>query len=319
MPYSTQPNKLRNSVLGYNTFNRLVENLESNLAAWRLGHTEAGEHNTVEAPRAVAMAYWDGANYNLRGSSAGVSSLSKTTTGEVTFTLSSTYFPFSNMVARAMPMGSNDAPWIANAKIVSNTSVKVFLSKGTAWTATDGSFAIVLHTDPRVAPPSASWNVISKLSRTPKTGLQFASFNKLTQNGAFLRSNLLTEHTSAGIHNAQHLPRTRWRITWNGASYDIGSNPTAGISSVSSPGTGIAQLNLAASTFPNNPNPSVEIMVMPQTSSTDQWISFAPQANISNTGNFVTSFRVYQWKKSSTNTWTLTDGDFYVSLHCAAV
>lgn len=318
MSYVILPQKKRNDSLGIQTYNTLIDNLEDNLAALRIAHTEAGEHNTLDVPRAVATAYWDGANYNLRGNSAGITALAKSAVGEVTFTLSSTYFPFAEILARPMPMCLNDQPYIANAKVVSNTSVKVFLSKGTAWGAYDESFCLALHADPFVSAPSASWNQMSKISRTPKTGLQFGEFNKFTKNAAFLRKQWLVEHTSAGNHNAQQIPRFMGSVTWNGAAYVGPFNSPTYLTSITNPGVGIARLNFSAATFPNNPNPSVQIFVTPSylTANTEQWIAFAPRLQITNTGNYMTSFDVYQWKKSATNTWTLTDGSFFYSFHC---
>lgn len=237
--------KLRKDPLGFSTANQLLRNSRANEDILLVEHTPDGLHNSLEVARGVALVRYSAGSYSIHGSSsASITGVSSPGAGTVTLTLAANKFS-TPMAIRLMAMDpSGDShPWLLNYEVVSATSVKIYLFKHSAtdtWTATNGTFAVAIHS----APYYSSATALTHPAELPRgANLSPDEWNALVENQDLLRARQLEEHLAGGTHNAKEIS-----IGFGGLQ-DVGDGQTEiareNVDSMSAGGT----IALTASTF----------------------------------------------------------------------
>lgn len=317
MPRKTLTSVARKSPLLAGRVSDLLANMALTRRALTRGHTSAGRHNQLRIPRGVALVRYNGGAYALRGASASISSVTRNGAGDVTLNLAAAYFPDAPVLVIASPMcpGATTPTLVQHdVSLSSATAVRLHVLQGTGWAGADLSFAVELYAEPTVA--TADPIVIPPLAYGD--GLDPTTYNSIAQELADTYAGVIAEHTVNGGHNVREIPRVWDFAEWDGGTgYDSGAPSDAG-ASYSRVSAGIINVTLPAATYPNTSNPEVQILTQPDTSDGSQWRSTVDEATLTNTGNYLTTFQVHLWRRSSTNTWALADGNFYWRLYTAA-
>ncbi len=324
MAFTKLPRGTRKIPLGPVRLNMLLANQKWNQAFLQKEHTSEGAHNSVRVPRGVAYVRYSGGAYSLAGNSVGISSVARPGAGICRVTLDGDYFPAAqgNWFAGAnaiVPFASSagvgaTGPVLFGYKVNSATEVDIFQWLGTGWALADASFYLALH----ASPYPIDGTTIDTEPFARDQGLGFADYNALVENCVTQRAAQLAEHTAAGAHNALEIPKASGKVTWNGAAYTLTTH-LGTITSATRFSAGIVDIVLPNTTYLNNANPSVKIFARPAPNYGEQWNVIVEEASLTNTGNYLTSFRVHIRQKTSTNTWNLTDGSFFFNIHPTSV
>lgn len=322
MAYRKQTSITRKTPLGPVRYNELLANQKANQGLLLQEHTSDGAHNSMRVPRAVAFVRYSGGAYSLNGASVGISSVASPGVGQARLTLDADYFPDDGGVSfggenHIIPVATSAGPGATGPvlfgyKVNSETEVDIFQQQGAAWAAADLSFYLALH-----AQPYQQVNTLIATSPIVRdVGLSVAAWNALVANSANQRAIHLAEHTAAGAHNAREIPKASGKSRWTGAAYALTTH-LGTITSTTKFAVGVVDVVLPAATYLNNPNPSVQIFARPEPGYGEQWNVLVEEGSLTNTGNYLTGFRVHIRKKSATNTWNLTDGSFFFNIHSA--
>lgn len=311
MAYKTQGTVYRKSPLGYARVNDLIGNQEENQLLLLREHLSDGRHNLLRDMRGVAYVQYSGGSYSLAGNSSSISSVSSPATGRIIVNLSGSYSERKAFVCVATSTATAaGGPVILNQKQISATQFEIYQWRGSSWAAENNSFCLGFYAPPVKETPTLF--SIPKLKRG--AGLDPTTYNSIVTNAQTLWSAVTTNHNSTtGAHTHREAPKAAAKIV-----YSAGYTKTTllgTVSSVSAVGTGIVDITLPAATYTNNPNPSLQIFLKPAGAVGEHWVAMAQESSWTNTGNYLTTFRVHLWKRSSTNTWALTDGSFWFVLH----
>lgn len=320
MGFNSLTDKIRRDPLGSAWFNQLLSNQRHNEDLSLTTHAADGAHNSLEVARAVGSILWTAATttYSIdAGSSSVIASVSRTSAGVVVITLSAGFF-VTPMVVRltAMDTGGEALPYILNYTVDSATQITVrcFMLAalgGNSWSATDGSFAIAIHSAPYTATAST---MSHPAFLTRGSTFDFAMWNTFVQNQATLRSRLLVGHTSAGVHNTREIARGWAKVTDLANVFTLGTN--LNVSSITNVGPGICQLNLPASTYTTLMQVFAQADYSRSNSGLAQNLALIcfPRSQIT-TAKVVAYVYGYA---ASTNTWARRFIDFSLSIHTAA-
>lgn len=310
MPFKSLNGRYRKDPLGYSRVNEVMDNQAENQAMFLREHLSTGEHNFLRDMRGVAYVLRSGGAYSLVGESASITGISTPATGRIVIDLDSAYSEQNAIVAIATPHATAaGGPVILNTKRVSATQFEIYQWRGSSWAAEDNSFSLGFY-----APPVKGTPTLFSIDRVKRgMGLGPDTYNAIVENQQTLYSQYEVAHnTSTGAHSHQETPKAAAKIV-----YSAGYTKTTllgTVSSVSAVGTGIVDVTLPGSTYLNNPNPSLQIFLRPAGAVGEHWVAMAQESSWTNTGNYLTTFRVHLWKRSAANTWALTDGSFWFVL-----
>jgi hypothetical protein len=327
MAFKSLTSKVRRSPLGYASVNNVLENLDSNYRLLAREHLDSGVHNALEIPRAVGTCHYN-SGWTLVGASDSALSITSNGTGDITVNLDDDFFPGTPLIVRAAGMaGTGSVFYLVSHEVLSRTQVRfeVWEYASGGFTKANASFCFAIHAEPLPATRSASWNDIDRRGRAVHQGLDATLWSDMLENDTFLRAALLQEHTSAGAHNSREVPRLVAGIRYNGGtSYSV-AYQSGGISSLSRVSAGVIDITLTGSTFLNETSPEVQVFVNAIENGAI-YAAWVPTAGLTNTGDYLTTMRVYLYKNASTfpaggfnssNTWAATDNRFNLALHCA--
>jgi hypothetical protein len=232
-----------------------------------------GQHNAWETPRVSRRITFGGGTATLGNTSTDITAVGNPATGTLTLTLASGRFTANMRLQVTAAAADGNKPRIAMHRVISATSVEVYLKElssalggGNAWAAVNGAVDVAIHDAPLVQaawPNGPSGATIGASTESYPPGVlrgDFLAKQKASQgvtrgfwwddyayHHATLRDSYLVEHTTAGEHNSINIGRTSLLARWrpSGSVFDVLLNDgnTVTVTNIS---TGIVQLDFAS-------------------------------------------------------------------------
>ncbi len=315
MTYRAIPTRVRKDPIGVGTLNDLVGNdayLRELIQAEHIVST--GEHNAWEVPRVCRQI----SGTTVSPSSSDITGVTNPATGKFVLTLAASRFS-ADCRLQVNVQASDAKPYLAGAKVVSATSIEVYLQgltsalgAGNAWAAANQPFDIAIHSDPLAA---GSFNVlptVPDLGRALGDSIAVTGcINPLVQDSADIQAALIAEHTTTQ-HNVRQVAKRAGMVRWDGAAYVAdGATDFSAYTRVSA---GVIQVDFAdVGTVP------VSAFACPDWPRTTGSGGTADMANIINcvgTSDTRVTVKIYQWA-SVAKTWSAADGDFFLAVYGA--
>ena len=320
MGYQKLPPKAANDPLGPGTMNVFRQNQQHLRAMIARDHlVDTGEHNAWEVARVCRRITSAPA---VSPSSSDITAVTNPSTGRYVLTLASGRFT-ADMRIRLNPLPESVKPLIATCKIVSATSVEVYIKKltstlgsaGNAWAAVNTGFDISIHSQPL---EQATWpHGIGSWGRNAEAngyGLSGGGnnttpfgYSAIVSDSAQFYARLTAEHTSAGEHNVRQVAKTSGRVVYNGSTYksfDV-VDPFTTYTRVS---TGVVQLDHPSYTTP------VSAFVCPDYERNNGGTNVPTIINCIDTSATRTTVSIYKWDAAN-SWWQVADADFWIDLH----
>lgn len=314
----TLPTKVRKNSLGPNYLSGLLVNLNYARSLMGVEHMASGEHNVRRVPRAVVSIIWSGSAYSISPTSADVTAVASPATGTITLTLATERFstdirPQINFKGT----GVGSKPWISGYKVVSATSIQIFLQQltsalgsGNAWAAADGSFDIALHSDP-LNPGLWATTPINHYRGDPLTET-VTDWNALIQGQGDMQLAIGAGHSkTTGVHAVREVAKAYAHVQWNNTAYVFsgaaGSHST-NVTGLSRTSAGICVVTYSAMTTPTQCFPCVDYGRLIGADP----VLFIAQAE--QTSATTSTVYIYKYDTAS-KTWALGDADFFLPVH----
>ncbi len=324
MGYQKLPHKAANDPLGPGTMNVFRANQQHMRAMIARDHlVDTGEHNAWEVARvcrritsapAVSPASSD---ITLDPNPA----ISNPSTGVYVLGLTSGRFT-TDMRIRINPLPESAKPLIATYKIVSATSLEVYIKKltstlgvaGNTWALVNTGFDISIHSQPL---QQATWpHGIGSWGRNAEAngyGLSGGGnnttpfgYSSIVSDAAQFYARLTAEHTSAGEHNIRQVAKASARVVYDGSTYKcFDAVDPFGYTRAS---TGVVYVDHASYTTP------VSGFVCPDFERYNGGIDGPIIINSIDTSATRTTVTIYKWDTAN-SWWQVADADFWIDLH----
>lgn len=332
---------VRNDPLGPSRLNGHLESLRWLRAMYQKQHIVStsspavkGEHNAWEVPRVSRRIVFGGGTATLSNSSTDITAVANPATGTLTLTLAASRFTTAMRLQVTASASDGSKPRIATYRVVSATSVEVYLKElssalgaGNAWAAVNGTVDVAIHDAPLTqttwpdGPNGSAWPrgtirgnylVRDEVAETsPASGFWW---NDYILHHATLRDAYLVEHTTAGEHDSINIARRvlwhRWKSAATFQTY-LEEGDTFTLTDV---GTGIVQLDYTAVTA------ATSLYVCPDW--TRDSAATTPQGTpvvINPLVNSTSRTTLYSFVQDvAANTWARGYVDSYLVIHSAA-
>lgn len=320
MGYQKLPPKAANDPLGPGTMNVFRQNQQHLRAMIARDHlVDTGEHNAWEVARVCRRITSAPA---VSPSSTDITAVTNPSTGRYVLTLAAGRFT-TDMRVRVNPLPEGVKPLIATYKIVSATSVEVYIKKltstlgvaGNTWALVNTGFDISIHSQPL---QQASWpHGIGSWGRNAAAngyGLSGGGnnttpfgYSAIVSDSAQFYARLTAEHTSAGAHNVRQVAKTSGRVVYNGSTYKS-FDAVDPFTAYTRSSTGVVQLDHASYTTP------VSGFVCPDYERYNAGSDGPVIINSIDTSATRTTVTIYKWD-SANSWWQVADADFWIDLH----
>lgn len=316
MPFLGIGTKVRKDPLGPSTMAALKNNADILRRLSLVEHIRSsGEHNAREIARVVRRI----SGTTVSPSSSDITSVTNPSAGKYVLTLAGGRFDSSFITCQVDPCGSDVAnkPYLSGYKVVSSTSIEVYISQltsalgydpaGNVWASTNCDFDIAIHSTPLAAGSYSTGLPSNSLVGDP---LKPTRWNALVQNAADIEKVLDAEHdASTGEHTTRQISSFSGMWRYNGSTVSLAAGVASGIS-VSRSSTGIYAVTSAAAL------------------STQTHCFVTPDFARLNSGSPDTMFKAHCYQSSTTaftvyvysfnrgnSTWARADADFWLAMH----
>lgn len=324
MSYTTLPAKARKDSLGFALSNKLSENYDAVLDAFRREHNDDGTHNTLGVARAVGTVRWTAGapgSYSLEGFNSFVSlgAGHNPAVGSLILTLQSGKFTTPMRVqATAQDKLEIAKPMSIIVTVSSATSITFSLvelssalggTNNNTWASQNFTFAASISCERYALAPSIT--APSRVLRGEFLSAEATRFNKLITNLGALRKAQALGHDSGGAHDIREMAQLAGYVTWNGTSYSVTSG--GGFTSVTRNGAGDVDLNFDVRTTPYQVfvEPDFTRNTTPAGAAADTYCITAPRAAMTTTK---VNFNIFKYDFTN-NSWSLADTNFFASVH----
>lgn len=315
MPLFGMASKVRRDPMGPATMGLLKNNAEWVRRFSLFEHIQSsGEHNTREIPRVVRRI----SGTTVSPASSDITAVTNGTTGTYVLTLAASRFNADWMTCQINPCGAGVAskPYLAGYKVVSATSVEVYLKQlsstlgdeaaGNTWAAANVDFDIAIHSE-----PLAAGSYPTALPSNSLTGdtLKPTRWIALVKNSADAYKMLTAEHAADGTHNTRQVASRSGMWRYDGAAVALEAGEADSITVTRSSAGVYAVASSKALYAETHCFVSPDYARLNSGDSDDIFRMHALQTS-------TTAWTVYMYRfNTTTNVWTAADGDFWLAMH----
>lgn len=324
MPFSKINPKMANDPLGPGTLNAMRGNIAHNrMVAMKEHLISTGEHNAWEVSRRTFRV--TGTTVTPAGATSDITAVTNPSAGRWVLTLAAGRFT-TDIRVEINPQPESVKPLIASFKIISATSIEVYIHKlssalgavGNTWALVNTSFDIAIHSAPLAQTAWSSglpvlWgrNAAANGYGLAGGGSNSAPFgwSSMVLGMATLQQLLTAAHTSAGVHNVREVAKAAGRVYWDsaGSKYTSVQSPFSGYTYTRS-SAGIILIDHPAWTAPINS------FVYPDYSRYSAGSDSPIVINAVDTSTTRTTITIYQWI-TPLGWWQAADADFFLTQH----
>lgn len=337
------PVAARKSPLGASRLNGYLESLSWLRRLFAAQHHPAagsfaakGEHNAWEVPRVSRRITFGGGTATLGNASSDITAVGNPATGTLTLTLAASRFTTGMRLQVTAEASDGARPRIASWRVISATSVEVYLKElssalgaGNVWAAVNGAVSVAIHDAP-IAPaawpfgPSSGgterWlNSVVRGNFLVKTKAQASTTNPgfwwddYAFHDAALRDAYLVEHTTAGEHNSINIARRTLYARWKSAGVFNKYVEQGDTFTITDSATGIVQLDYTAVTAAQS-----HYIAPDWTRDSAATTVLGTPLVVNPLPNTTSRTTLYGFAHNTVaNTWARARFDFWLSLHSA--
>ena len=324
------PSRLNGHLESLNWMRRVVSQQHHPAAG---SFASVGEHNAWETARVSRRITFGGGTATLGNASTDITAVGNPATGTLTLTLAASRFTTGMRLQVTAEASDGTKPRIASWRVISATSVEVYLKElssalgaGNVWAVVNGAVSVAIHDAPLAA---AAWPLGPTSVRFPnsvvrgdflvKQSTEASStargfwWDDYAYHHATLRDAYLREHTTAGEHNSINIARRTLQASWKSAGTFTKYAEAGDTFTLTDVSTGIVQLDYTAVTTAQSH------YICPD------WTRDAPTVTVPGTPvvvnplpNTTSRTTLYGFAHNVVaNTWSRARFDFWLSLHSA--
>lgn len=296
-------------------------------------YSSKGEHNAWEIPRVSRRITFGGGTATLGNSSSDITAVANPATGTLTLTLATGRFTTGMRLQVTAEASDGAKPRIASWRVVSATSVEVYLKElssalgaGNAWAAVDGAVSVAIHDAPLAATPFADGpsgvefplavvrgDYLTKQSAQASSTARGFWWDDYAFHHATLRDSYLVEHTSVGEHNSINIARRTLYARWKSVGLFQSYVEEGDAFTITDSSTGITQLDYTAVTAAQS-----HYICPDWTRDNASGTPAGTPIVINPLPNSTSRTTLYAFSHDRVgNTWARCRADFWLSLHSA--
>lgn len=348
MPYEPLPGHLaRKDRLSFGLVNMLAQRLASLRSYYLREHDVLGAHDALEIPRVVFTAVWDSLDGEWDFTVPSGFSITAPVDHPDDFTLPDVrqFSRSGPLIVRARSLAESwpDYPsWVTYKQL----SERVFLPIGWRWNSVtqapereeleDALPMVVAVHIPRARVPGGTPAMATPMTARQSLSSAETGWNRFVQRLDDLYRLLLLEHSAAGEHDVYEIPKGFAKFSWDGANYAIDSGRTryveispgvwGDVSEMTPHRIGTGHVRVRHPWTGSNIRPFVTAFSGSPPGIVDP-VPFGtivqggvPLSSITEATDWPTSYGVmdvylWQYNPPPTNTWTLSDMGFALSVH----